>query len=181
LRKKQGVLPEGAARFACNPDPPKSAKKETRRSLFCSLALPSTSRADLFANCALCREQFTVTIKTIFENSHIPLNKWLAAIYLMCSSKKGMSALHLQRALWGENPERKKPLGSYRTAWFLAHRIRWAMTQAPMPELLKGIIEAAETYIGPKEHGKRGMPGSECKKTPILALMERGGNVRSFR
>jgi hypothetical protein len=118
-----------------------------------------------------CREQFTVTIGTIFEDSHIALHKWLLAIYLMCSSKKGISALQLQRNL---------EIGSYRTAWFLAHRIRWAMTQGPMTELLKGIVEVDETYIGGQEKGRRGRPGGDSKKTPILALVERGGNVRSF-
>jgi hypothetical protein len=110
----------------------------------------------------------------------------------MCSSKKGVSALQLQRELWGENPDKKdkhgRPRlnGSYRTAWFMCHRIRWAMTQAPMAELLtkkmSGVVEVDETYVGGKEHGagKRGIPGPDSKKTPVLALLERGGNVRSF-
>jgi transposase-like protein len=130
--------------------------------------------------CKSCRQQFSITVKTIFEDSHIPLHKWLAAFHLMCSSKKGISALQLQRELWGENEDTKRPKGSYRTAWFMCHRIRWAMTQGPMAELLKGIIEVDETYVGGKEKGKRGMPGPDSKKTPVLALLERGGNVRSF-
>ncbi|HEY1215460.1 MAG TPA: IS1595 family transposase, partial [Bryobacteraceae bacterium] len=81
--------------------------------------------------CGGCRKQFTVTVGTIFEDSHIPLHKWLLAFHLMCSSKKGISALQLQRNLWGENEETGKPNGSYRTAWFMCHRIRWVMTQAP--------------------------------------------------
>lgn len=123
--------------------------------------------------CNGCRKQFTVTIGTIFEDSHVALHKWLLAIYLMCSSKKGISALQLQRTL---------ELGSYRTAWFLAHRIRWAMTQGPMTELLKGIVEADETWIGGREKKVgSGRPSPErSKKTPVLALVERGGNVRSF-
>jgi transposase-like protein len=125
--------------------------------------------------CNGCRKQFSVTIGTIFEDSHVPLHKWLMAIYLMCSSKKGISALQLQRTL---------ELGSYRTAWFLAHRVRWAMTQGPMTELLKGVIEVDETWIGPNEKGKpgarAGRPMADGKKTPVLALVERGGNVRSF-
>lgn len=123
--------------------------------------------------CNGCREQFTVTIGTIFEDSHIPLYKWLTAIYLMCSSKKGVSALQLQRNL---------ELGSYRTAWFMAHRIRWAMTQDPMNLMLKGVVEVDETYVGGKEKGVgSGRPSFEkSKKTPVLALVERGGNVRSF-
>jgi transposase-like protein len=118
-----------------------------------------------------CREQFTVTIGTIFEDSHIALHKWLLAIYLMCSSKKGISALQLQRNL---------EIGSYRTAWFMAHRIRWAMTQGPMTELLKGIVEVDETYVGGKEIGSGHVGRNLSKKTPVLALVERGGNVRSF-
>lgn len=129
-----------------------------------------------------CRKTFTVTVGTIFEDSHIPLHKWLASVHLMCSSKKGMSALQLQRELWGEDEETKKVKGSYRTAWFMCHRIRWAMTQAPMNELLKGVVEVDETYVGGKERGiGGGRPTPEkSKKTPVLALVERGGNVRSF-
>ncbi len=124
-------------------------------------------------NSSGCREQFTVTIGTIFEDSHIALHKWLLAIYVMCSSKKGISALQLQRTL---------EIGSYRTAWFLAHRVRWAMTQGPMTELLKGIVEVDETYVGGKEIGKghTGANNPASNKTPVLALLERGGNVRSF-
>ena len=82
--------------------------------------------------CNGCRKQFTVTVGTIFEDSKIPLHKWLLAIHLMCSSKKGVSALQLQRELWGEDEVTKKLKGSYRTAWFMCHRVRWAMTQSPM-------------------------------------------------
>lgn len=130
--------------------------------------------------CGGCREQFTVTVGTIFEDSHIPLNKWLFAIHLMCSSKKGVSALQLQRELWGEDPETKKIKGSYRTAWFMCHRVRWAMTQSPMVEALSGTVEVDETYVGGREKGRRGMPGPDSKKTPVLALVQRGGDVRSF-
>lgn len=146
------------------------------------------ARAGVY-KCSGCREQFTVTVGTIFEDSHIPLNKWLAAIYIMCSSKKGVSALQLQRELWGEDEEKKdkhgrpRIKGSYRTAWFMCHRIRWAMTQAPMDMLLKGVVEVDETYVGGREKnptGKPGMPQHLSKKTPVVALLERGGNVRSF-
>ena len=119
--------------------------------------------------CKACREQFTVTVGTIFEDSHIPLNKWLMAIQLLCSSKKGMSAHQLHRMLGV----------TYKSAWFMAHRIRYAMTQPPVVGKLQGIVEADETYIGGKHHGKRGR-GSE-NKTPVFALVERGGHVRSFK
>src|SRR5580658_8254231 len=99
--------------------------------------------------CAGCREPFTVTMGTIFEDSHIPLHKWLFAIYLLCSSKKGMSAHQLWRNLWGVDSEGKQ-LGSYKTAWFMAHRIRWALGQDPVATRLKGIVEVDETYVGGK-------------------------------
>jgi transposase-like protein len=119
--------------------------------------------------CKACRKQFTVTVGTIFEDSHIPLYKWLMAIQLMCSSKKGMSAHQLHRMLGV----------TYKSAWFMAHRIRYAMTQPPVVDKLQGIVEADETYIGGKAHGKRGR-GAE-NKTPVFALVERGGRVRSFK
>jgi len=117
--------------------------------------------------CGKCRKQFTVTVDTIFEGSHIPLNKWLMAIHLVCSSKKGISAHQLHRML----------NITYKTAWFMAHRIRYAMSQPPLVHKLNGIVEADETYIGGKGRGKRGR-GAE-KKTPVFSLVERGGNIKS--
>lgn len=136
--------------------------------------------------CGGCRKQFSVTVGTVFEDSHIPLDKWLFATHLMCSSKKGVSALQLQRELWGEDKETKKLKGSYRTAWFMCHRIRWAMTQSPMADAVKlgGVVEVDETYVGGKTNAKKGgrpgKPTPDSNKTPVLALMERGGDVRSF-
>jgi transposase-like protein len=125
--------------------------------------------------CKDCRKQFTVTVGTIFEDSHIPLHKWLLAIHLMCSSKKGISAHQLMRNL---------ELKSYRSAWFMAHRIRWALTQEPLKGLLgggSGMVEVDETYIGGKDKDSRGgMPGLDSKKAPVVAMLERGGKVRSF-
>jgi transposase-like protein len=89
--------------------------------------------------CAACRKQFTVTVGTIFERSHMPLNKWLLAFYLLCSSKKGMSAHQLHRMLGV----------TYKTAWFMAHRFRYAMEQ-PAFRQLTGTVEADETYVGGK-------------------------------
>lgn len=118
--------------------------------------------------CKACRKQFTVTVGTIFEGSRIPLHKWLMAIHMMCSSKKGISAHQLHRMLDI----------TYKSAWFMCHRIRYAMTQPPLVDKLKGIIEADETYIGGKSReGKRGR-GSE-RKTPVAALVERDGRIRA--
>src|SRR5690348_10365081 len=96
--------------------------------------------------CGGCRKQFSVTVKSIFEDSHIPLHKWLYAIHLLCASKKGMSAYQFHRmtaTFYGEKV-------SYRTAWFMFHRIRFAMTQHPLVDKLGGIIECDETYVGGK-------------------------------
>jgi len=119
--------------------------------------------------CKSCRKQFTVTVGTIFEDSHIPIYQWLSAIQFLCSSKKGMSAHQLHRMLHI----------TYKSAWFMAHRIRYAMGQPPLTEKLQGIVEADETCIGGKAHGKRGR-GAE-NKTPVFALVQRGGDVRSFK
>src|SRR5438477_7813620 len=94
--------------------------------------------------CAGCRKQFSVTVKTIFEDSHIPLHKWLLAAHLMSSSKKGISAHQLMRNL---------DIKQYKSAWFMAHRIRYALT-GEMPEKMSGIVEADETYIGGKAKNK---------------------------
>lgn len=116
--------------------------------------------------CRKCRKQFSATVGTIFQGSHIPLSKWFMAIQLMCSSKKGMSAHQLHRML----------AITYKSAWFMAHRIRHAMKQTPFGDKLGGIVEADETYIGGKSHGT----GRPPVKTPVFALVERGGRVRSF-
>ncbi len=118
------------------------------------------------------RDQFTVTVGTIFEDSHIPLAKWLMAFSLVCSSKKGISALQLQRQL---------ELGSYRSAWHMAHRIRYALASDPMRGMLKGIVEADETYVGGKPRRKgwvnRGRMGRGTSKAPVVALVERNGRI----
>ncbi|HTX22756.1 MAG TPA: IS1595 family transposase [Candidatus Aquilonibacter sp.] len=118
--------------------------------------------------CSSCEKQFTVTVGTIFEDSHIPLRKWLIAWYLICSSKKGISSLQLQRNL---------ELGSYRTALFMTHRIRFALKDPSFSEKLSGTIEVDETYIGGKQSGVG--RGSKQNKVPVVSLLQRGGKVRS--
>lgn len=124
--------------------------------------------------CNNCHDQFTVTVNTIFEDSHIPLRKWLMAFALLCSAKKGISALQIQREL---------EFGSYRTAWHLCHRIRHAMSKEPLAGLLRGMVEVDETYVGGKPRPEAGSPkakrGRGTKKTPVVALVERGGKVRA--
>ncbi len=120
--------------------------------------------------CYGCRKQFTVTVGTIFESSHIPLNKWLLAFYLVCSSKKGMSAHQLHRMLDV----------TYKTAWFMAHRIRMAMSDPAFEAALGGVVEVDETYIGGKTRGGKRGRGAP-KKVPVVTLVERDGNARSFR
>lgn len=126
----------------------------------------SSTRKGLY-KCKKCRKQFTVTVGTIMEQTKLPLNKWLMAIYLMCASKKSMSAHQIHRML----------KINYKHAWFMCHRIREAMTQEPLSSLLKGNVEVDETYIGGKHKGKRGR-GAEGK-TPVVALVERGGKLRA--
>jgi transposase-like protein len=126
-------------------------------------------RAGLY-QCAECKKQFTVTVGTIFEDSHIPLRKWLVAWYLLCASKKGISSLQIQRMLG---------LGSYRTALFMMHRIRYALAQPAFTTQLRGVIEMDETYLGGRAHGKGTGPHAG-NKTCVVSLIERGGNARSM-
>src|ERR1700722_11569388 len=136
-------------------------------------------RAGLY-KCRDCGEQFTATIGTIMEDSHLSIRTWLMAFAILCSAKKGVSALQLQRQL---------EIGSYRSAWHLCHRIRHAMKQEPLKGLLVGTIEADETYVGgkPRKRNKRAntpegvtqRTGRGTKKTPVVALVERGGRVRA--
>jgi transposase-like protein len=121
--------------------------------------------------CNNCREHFTVTVGTVYERSKIPLNKWLLATHLMCSSKKGISAHQLHRMLGI----------TYKSAWFMAHRIRESMTTTPTGQLGGGggIVEADETYWGNKKpYGNN--PKGWGHKMKIVSLVEREGQVRSF-
>lgn len=120
--------------------------------------------------CKECGDQFTVTVGTVFEKSKIPLRKWLVAWYMLCSSKKGISAHQMQRML---------ELGSYRSAWFMMRRIRYALRNPMFADKLgsgDGTVEVDETYVGGKVRGKgRTYKGN---KTAVVALVERGRRVR---
>ena len=127
--------------------------------------------------CRDCKKNFTVTVGTVMEDSHLPLATWARAFHLMASSKKGISALQLQRNLG---------LGSYKTAWHLAHRIRLAMKPDSTKSKLKGDVQIDETYVGPNHHMKKRDPnapprkhGRGTDKMPVLALVETGGNMHS--
>lgn len=129
-----------------------------------------------------CRKDFTCTTGTVMERSKIPLHKWMTAFYLMNASKKGISAHQLHRTLGV----------TYQTAWFLCHRIREAMRDGGLGPMGGGggIVEADETYFGPTEEARvspqrRGRPYKVGSRGPrdkraIVALVERGGNLRSF-
>jgi transposase-like protein len=115
--------------------------------------------------CGACRKQFTVTVGTVFEDSHISISKWLMALFLLSSSKKGMSAHQLHRML---------DIG-YQAAWFMCHRIRYAMNEGPLKALLSGTVECDETYVG----GKGDLKTKHIRKTPVVALVERNGKART--
>lgn len=136
-----------------------------------------SARAGLYqCNVGACREQFTITVGTVFERSKVPLNKWLLATYLMASSKKGISAHQIGRTLGV----------TYKTAWFMCHRIREAMTEtSPAPLGGPGrTVEADETYVGGKEANKhankRKYHRSAGSKQAVVTLVEREGRARSF-
>jgi transposase-like protein len=122
--------------------------------------------------CSQCREQFTVTVKTVFERSKVPLSKWLAALFMMTASKKGVSAHQIHRSLGV----------SYKTAWFLCHRLREAMRTgglAPMGGNSK-IVEIDETGIGRHENAPKKRRKGFQDRNIVLSLVERDGTARSF-
>ena len=115
-------------------------------------------------DCDSCRYQFSVTAGTIFHDTHLPLWKWFLAVYLMVESKKGVSANQLKRTLGV----------SYKTAWYLSHRVRAALNEVDA-QLLKGIVEVDETFVGGEMQGKgRGYKGN---KTTVVGAMQRNGNI----
>jgi transposase-like protein len=150
-----------AHRIAANPD------KKVRHGLY---------------RCNACKEQFTVTVGTVFESSHIPVHKWMQVAYLLCSSKKGISAKQIERTLGV----------TYKTAWFMMHRLREAMSPVkPGPLGGEGkTIEADETYFGKRARpsGKSTFvsgfgwvsPSPRYGLKKVVTLVERGGSARSF-
>ena len=131
---------------------------------------PKGSMGKGWYHCRECRKKFTVRVGTLYERSKVPLHKWLFATYLMASSKKGISAHQMHRMLGV----------TYKTAWFMAHRIREAMREGPDAGPLGGknkVVEADETYVGGKS--KNRAYGDPPKKEAVIALVERGGRVRS--
>lgn len=132
-----------------------------------------TTRPGLY-QCNACYEPFSVTVGTVMERSHIPLNKWALGFHLMAASKKGLSAHQLMRMLG---------LGSYRSAWFMAHRIREAMAPVAGSEPPLGgdgfVVEADETEISPSRKTRIKGGRARAKNKRFVALVERDGRVRS--
>ncbi len=119
--------------------------------------------------CSECHYQFTVTARTIFNDSHLPLTTWFIATLLLCEAKKGISACQIQRTLG---------IGGYKTAWYLCHRIRAAMREVAKP-MLDGVVEIDETYVGGKVRG-RGIQAGRDNKEVVLGIRQRNGDVRFF-
>lgn len=118
--------------------------------------------------CASCEHQFSATVGTIFHDTHLPLEKWFLTTFLLCESKKGMSACQIQRSLGI----------SYKTAWYLCHRIRAAMLQTASSKLT-GTVEMDETYVGGKVKGKGWRRGRENKEI-VIGIRKRTGELRFF-
>lgn len=124
--------------------------------------------------CASCRKKFSVTSKSIFEGSHIEVGKWIYAVYMMCTHKKGVSAAQLSREL----------TVTHKSAWFMLHRVREAMHQEPMAGMLGGnddFVELDETFVGGKKKNNRhkSRTAKAGKKTAVFTLVDRAGDVKT--
>lgn len=123
--------------------------------------------------CKGCQSQLSVTAGTVFNDSHLPLPKWFIATYILCQSKKGVSACQIQRMLG---------IGGYKTAWYLCHRIRSAMVESQRGKL-DGTVEMDETYVGGKTHnvmGKSWRRGNAHTKEVVIGIRKRNGELRFF-
>ena len=151
---------------------------------------PSKNAVTSLYRCRACNRQYTATVGTIFEDSKIPLSKWFAAIFMMCSSKKGISAHWMHRNLGI----------TYKSAWFMCHRIREAMKDKGVLAPLSGVIEADETYIHPRtrrghptlhervrDEIQMGLRPKTDRRPPyqdnptVFGILERGGQVRTMK
>lgn len=141
-------FPKGVPCVKCGAEPRRVSRIKTR---------------DLY-QCLECGYQYSPLVGTVFTDSHIPLTKWFIAIYLMCESKKSISASQVGRTIGV----------TYKTAWYLCHRIRAAMKNTDFKKL-GGILEMDETYVGGKSHGTRGRGASG--KTPVVGILQRSGRV----
>jgi transposase-like protein len=138
----------------------------------CKMTAVELETAKQLFYCKDCDYQFTVTAGTVFNDSHLPLQKWFLATLLLCESRKGHSANQMKRELGV----------SYKTAWYLCHRIRAAMKELDQP-LLDGTIEMDETYVGGRKRGVsyRGGPGPRADKQIVIGIRQRQGTLRFFR
>jgi len=119
-------------------------------------------------DCDSCRYQFSVLAGTVFQDTKLPLATWFAATYLMCESRKGISANQVKRMIGG----------SYKTSWYLCHRIRAAMKDAEIPAKLDGVVEMDETYVGGHKHGRGQITYME--KQTVIGIKKRNGALRFF-
>src|SRR3954447_131583 len=152
-----------ALRWPNGPECPHCGSADAKR-------LEGRSHRDGLIQCNQCRQQYTVTVGTVFERSKIALNKWLLCNHLLCAGKKGMSAHQIHRMLGV----------TYKTAWFMCHRIRESMKD-PNPGPLGGpdvTVEADETFVGGKARNRAHR--KPAAKKMVVALVERGGKARSL-
>jgi len=136
-----------------------------------TLLMGKSTRPGLY-QCNACREPFSVTVGTLYERSHVPLHKWLATTHLMMASKKGMSALQISRMIGV----------TYKTAWFMCHRIRESLRVTDDSQLGGGstVVEVDETFVGGKDKNRHASKrGRQIQKEPVVSLVERNGRVRS--
>lgn len=131
----------------------------------CKMPAVDLATAKQLFYCKGCDYQFSVTSGTVFNDSHLALQKWFLATLLLCEAKKGMSANQIKRTLGV----------SYKTAWYLCHRIRFAMTE--VHKMLDGTVEIDEMYIGGKQTGK-GVGYGKRQKEPVIGIVQRSGDLK---